>query len=127
VGTGSVRGWPHLLRLRDAGFAVWPFDTPAVPPLVVEVWPRLCTGPVVKSDPVARVRYVREHLGHVRGAPRDLMCASEDAFDAGCTALVMTEHADTFTCLDRPDDPGNSFAASEGWVWSPTRPRPGVA
>jgi len=124
VGTGSVRGWPHLRRLRDAGFAVWPFDSPAVPPLVVEVWPRLCTGPVVKSDPVARVRYVQEHLGHVRGAPRDLMCASEDALDAGCTALVMAEHHAQFARLGTPDDP---LAASEGWVWSPTRPRPGVA
>ena len=29
VGTGSVRGWPALVRLREAGFAIWPFDQPA--------------------------------------------------------------------------------------------------
>ena len=117
VGTGSVRGWPLLLRLRDAGYAVWPFTAPASPPLVVEVWPRLCTGPVVKSDAHARVRYVQTHLAHVQGEVRDLMCASEDAFDAGCTALVMAEHASTFACLDAPVDP---LARCEGWVWSPT-------
>jgi hypothetical protein len=123
VGTGSVRGWPHLARLRQAGYAVWPFDAPAAPPLVVEVWPRACTGAVVKSDPVARHAYVQHHLGHVRGAPRDLMCASEDAFDAACTALVMAEHATSFTCLAAP--PGDDGAARrEGWVWSPPRSSP---
>ena len=116
VGTGSVRGWPHLLRLREAGYAIWPFTAPAEPPVVVEVWPRLCTGPVVKSDPLARVRYLQTHLAHVQGEVRDLMCASEDAFDAGCTALVMAAHASSFASLDPPDHP---VARSEGWVWSP--------
>jgi hypothetical protein len=123
VGTGSVRGWPQLTRLRHAGYAVWPFDAPASPPLVVEVWPRVCTGPVVKSDPVARVTYMQEHLGHVQGLARDLMCASEDAFDAACTALVMAEHAASFTNLDVPDGVDESVARREGWVWSPSPPR----
>ena len=83
----------------------------------MEVWPRLCTGAVVKSDPLARLRYLQTHLANVQGQMRDLMCASEDAFDAGCTALVMAEHASTFTCLDAPVDP---LARCEGWVWSPT-------
>lgn len=116
VGTGSVRGWPHLLRLREAGYAVWPFDAPAAPPLVVEVWPRLCTGPVVKSDPLARGRYLQGRLAHVQGDARDLMGASEDAFDAGCTALVMAAHASEFAGLAAPDDP---LAGREGWVWAP--------
>ena len=120
VGTGSVRGWPHLLRLREAGYAVWPFDAPATPPVLVEVWPRLCTGPVVKSDPLARARYLQARLEHVQGDVRDMMCASEDAFDAGCTALVMAEHAPTFTRLDPPDHP---VARGEGWVWAPSPPR----
>ena len=28
VGTASLRGMPVLQRLREAGFAVWPFDRP---------------------------------------------------------------------------------------------------
>ena len=29
VGTGSVRGFPALTRLRAGGFTIWPFDAPA--------------------------------------------------------------------------------------------------
>jgi hypothetical protein len=39
VGTGSLRGMPHLLRLAER-FAIWPFDPPRLP-LVVEIYPRL--------------------------------------------------------------------------------------
>jgi hypothetical protein len=31
VGTGSLRGMPALLKLREAGFAIWPFDPPGFP------------------------------------------------------------------------------------------------
>lgn len=116
VGTGSVRGWPYLARLRGAGYAIWPFDAPGTPPLVVEVWPRVCTGPVVKSDATARIDHVRHHLPHLRGRARDLMGASEDAFDAACTALTMATHAASFAHLPAPDD---VVARREGWVWSP--------
>ena len=61
VGTGSVRGFPALVRLRTAGFAIWPFDAPAHPPVVVEIYPRTMTGPVVKSDPAARVAHLDRH------------------------------------------------------------------
>lgn len=36
VGTGSILGMPLLRRLREAGFAIWPFD--AVGP---STWPRV--------------------------------------------------------------------------------------
>jgi hypothetical protein len=39
VGTGSLRGIPFLLRLREH-FAIWPFDEPRLP-LLVEIYPRL--------------------------------------------------------------------------------------
>jgi hypothetical protein len=119
VGTGSVRGWPHLATLQAAGYAIWPFDTAAHPPLVVEVWPRLCTGPVVKSDPVARVDHLAASLPHLAGRVRDLMAASEDAFDAGFTALAMAAREDEFRACVAP---GHPLAAREGWVWSPLRP-----
>jgi hypothetical protein len=47
VGTGSVRGFAALTRLQDAGYAIWPFDAPATPPVAVEMWPRTVTRPVV--------------------------------------------------------------------------------
>ena len=53
VGTGSIRGMPMLARMRQAGFHVWPFQ-PAELPLVLEIYPRLFTGPVVKSSQRAR-------------------------------------------------------------------------
>lgn len=125
VGTGSVRGWPHLRVLRDAGYAIWPFDDPSarVEPrrVVVEVWPRLCTGPVVKSDPLARVDHLEARLPQVQGRVRDLMAASEDAFDAGFTALGMAAHAHELARLTAPEPTVPAIAAREGWVWRPVR------
>src|SRR5919202_725056 len=48
VGTGSLRGMPHLLELREAGFSIWPFDPPGWPSLV-EIYPRLFTKRVDKG------------------------------------------------------------------------------
>ena len=71
VGTGSVRGFPALARLQDAGFAIWPFDAPARPPVAVEIWPRALTGPVVKSDATARAAYLDRAPPRPRpGVPR---------------------------------------------------------
>src|SRR5438093_5008569 len=47
VGTGSLRGFAILARLRREGFRIWPFDDPGVP-MALEIFPRLLTGPVVK-------------------------------------------------------------------------------
>ena len=38
IGAGSVRGMPHLARLREAGFAIWPFDHPS-DRTVMEIYP----------------------------------------------------------------------------------------
>ncbi len=48
VGTGAIRGMPHLLRLREAGFAVWPFD-PSGPRTVVEVYPRTAAAVLARA------------------------------------------------------------------------------
>ena len=60
VGTGSIRGMPYLAKLAEAGFSIWPFHgaqprapsdaEPRQTPLVIEIYPRLLTGPVTKSD-----------------------------------------------------------------------------
>ena len=59
VGTGSLRGMRTLHRLHAASFSIWPFDPPGWP-LVVEIYPRLLTGSVVKSDRDARVAYLAD-------------------------------------------------------------------
>ncbi len=116
VGTGSLRGFPVLARLRRAGFAIWPFDAPATPPVAIEIYPRLLTGAVVKSDPAAR----RAHLEHrhpgLRPSLRELAVRSEDAFDAAVSALVMSAHEADLRALPTMDDP---VARREGWVWAP--------
>jgi hypothetical protein len=114
-GTGSVRGWPFLPRLRSAGFAIWPFDSLAFP-LLVEIYPRLLTGPVVKSSVEARNLYVAAHYPNLSDQERELVTSSEDAFDAGVSALVMAEHAEEFASLQPVTD---AIALMEEVIWHP--------
>lgn len=91
VGTGSIRGMPALAELRRAGLPIWPFDPwPAAGPVVVEAYPRWCTGPVVKSRSSARAAHLASHWPAVAGSLLDRATASEDAFDAACTALSLS-------------------------------------
>jgi hypothetical protein len=113
VGTGSIRGWPLLARLRREGFAIWPFDR-ARTPLAVEVYPRACTGAVVKSDARQRAALLDARFPGLDRGFRHLAIASDDAFDAAVTALVMAAHPDTFTRLTAPADRASRL---EGWVW----------
>ena len=115
VGTGSLRAWSHLARLRAAGFAVWPFDPPRLP-LVVEVYPRLCTGPVVKANVDARRAYLAREYPDLTAAVSATAAASEAAFDALVTALVMRSNSE---CLARLEPPDHADATLEGWVWVP--------
>jgi hypothetical protein len=123
VGTASLRGMPGLLRLREAGFRIWPYDAPSVKePLVVEIYTRLMTGAVIKSSEAARTAYLakkrRENVLYGGISPRVLAKAkgSEDAFDALVTALVMTEHRGEFAGLRRTED---EVFLMEGRTWVP--------
>jgi hypothetical protein len=60
VGTGSVRGMRILHELAEAGFAIWPFDS-AGDATIVEIYPRLLTGKVVKSSAQARLQHLNAH------------------------------------------------------------------
>jgi hypothetical protein len=127
VGTASLRGFPVLLRLRGAGFRIWPFDEPALAgkdtaPLVVEMYTRLNTGAVHKSNAVARAAYLlkkrREDAAYA-GLPRGVMQkarAGEDAFDALVSTMVMAERRESFVRLPKPRDPLHGI---EGWTWAP--------
>jgi hypothetical protein len=116
VGTGTLRGMPMLARLRAAGFSIWPFDPPALP-LLVEIYPRLLTGPVIKSSPSARTAYLRQpQFAHIPTHARHQAEASEDAFDALVSALIMRRHAAAFALLPHPLDETTRL---EGAIWNP--------
>jgi len=117
VGTGSIRGMPHLLTLAENGFGIWPFSDGW--PRVVEIYPRVLTGRVKKGRWSARHAYLRERFPE---QPRDLLeraAGSEDAFDAAVSALVMGEHETELQALARPTGPEYGI---EGKIWRPERP-----
>jgi hypothetical protein len=111
------------LRLREAGFRVWPFDAPSgKEPLVVEIYTRLMTGAVTKSSEVARTAYLakkRRESALYAELSRAVMTkarGSEDAFDALVTALVMVEHRAEFARLRKTED---EVFRMEGRTWVP--------
>lgn len=114
VGTGSIRGMPVLRRLRDAGFSIWPFDAPGWP-AAVEIYPRLFTGPVRKSDAAARTRHLARYSQLVP-AMRSAAQRSEDAFDAAVSALEMWRHRDELAALPSARD---HVERIEGAIWKP--------
>ena len=124
VGTASLRGMPGLIVLREAGFRIWPYDEPDVEraPVVVEIYTRLMTGAVTKSSEVARTAYLakkRRESALYAGLSRGVMVkarASEDAFDALVSAMVMVEHRGEFAGLRKLED---EVFRLEGHTWVP--------
>jgi hypothetical protein len=115
VGTGTLRGIPILRELRRAGFSVWPFDTyRAQSPMIVEIYPRLFTGAVVKSSLAARTSLLAT-LGQRDRSLLGAAAATEHAFDAACSALVMSANAPQLTEL-RAEGPPYDV---EGRIWGP--------
>jgi len=119
VGTGTLRGIPLLGRLRAGGFAVWPFDRAGAGvrlPMLLEIYPRLLTGPVKKSRREERVRYLRAMTGRDVLTPKARRAAeeSEDAFDAAVSAVRMGARREEFARLRRLGDP---IRQMEGKVW----------
>jgi Protein of unknown function (DUF429) len=116
VGTGSIRGMPILARLHRGGFRTWPFQSPELP-LVLEIYPRLFTGAVVKSSRDAREVYLRRsRFTRLPKNVRAKAIASEDAFDALCALLGMIEHAQHLTTLK---EESNEEMRLEGVIWNP--------
>ncbi len=122
VGTGSLRGMPHLHRLAEAGFSIWPFDDPGWP-LVLEIYPRLLTGAVRKSDPVARRAYLSEGFPEIGSELRALAASTEDALDAAVSAVVMARHLEKIEAL-RPA--ADEVIRREGRIWWPGMEEPGA-
>jgi hypothetical protein len=95
VGAGSVRGMPHLARLRASGFAIWPFDA-AGPRVAVEIYPTLLRRRFPEFED--------------RNAP------SADARDARVSVRVMQARTDEITTLRATRD---AIERIEGDVWVP--------
>ncbi len=127
VGTGSLRAMAFLLRLRGAGFRVWPFEGArlagdAPQPLLVEMYTRLLTGAVKKSNPVARREYLlarRKADAAFAGLPRGVLAkalGSEDAFDALVCCVEMVRWREEFAGLRETAD---EVLRLEGITWRP--------
>ena len=114
VGTGSIRGMPFLSRMREAGIAVWPFDSPTLP-FVVEIYPRILTGPVKKSCELDRSVYLKKQWANIPETMRSRVAGSEDAFDAAISALVMDRHIAELCNLN----PSDKIDRIEGKIWNP--------
>ena len=115
VGTGSIRGMPHLARLRAEGFSIWPFDRGQAP-LLIEIYPQLLTGSVKKSDPRARAEYLAERVPEIGDALARRAAFSEDAFDTAVSAVVMSRHLEEISALSASPDPTELL---EGRIWWP--------
>jgi hypothetical protein len=109
VGTASLRGMPALARLQAAGFAIWPFDSWRQP-AVVEVWPRLALGSLVKSSPAARAAWARSQGRRLHPAVATAVVASADALDAVAAALALAGRAGPRPTLVDP------VVVLEGWI-----------
>ncbi len=119
VGTGSIRGMGQLLRLHEAGFAVWPFTGSGLP-IALEIYPRLMYGRSVrKSRWRERHALLLRRFADQPAELRERAAGSQDAFDAAVSALVMSQHAAQLSALAR--DP--AFAL-EGRVWAPRATEP---
>jgi len=115
VGTGTVRGLPLLAILGRAGFSIWPFDPPSSR-TVIEIYPRLLTGPVKKSDQSHRVAFLDSDRWKMSEAFRTLAASTEDAFDAAVSAFVMAENEHRLAELGQTADPTTRL---EGKIWYP--------
>jgi hypothetical protein len=115
VGTGSLRGMPYLPELRSAGFSIWPFDPPSSS-TVVEIYPRLLTGAVHKRNAADRAAYLERATWSIGADTAQSMIESEDAFDAGISALAMADHRAQLTHMRRTTDP---ITRLEGDIWPP--------
>lgn len=117
VGTGSLRGMPHLMTLAAAGFSIWPFHAPGWP-MAVEIYPRLFTPGIVKARHRTRREHLEQRFAGQDPVMRERAAGSEDAFDAAVSALAMAGSANAFHHL--PSYPSGAPERVEGQIWSPS-------
>jgi hypothetical protein len=116
VGTGSLRGMPVLKTLRQNGFSIWPFDTPRAP-LVIEIYPRILTGKIRKSNHQALRRFLSDsRFNHLPMDWRETSASCEDAFDAAISAWQMHQKVDQLRSLTQATALQDLL---EGTIWTP--------
>ena len=120
VGTGSLRGMPILHRLKQAGFSIWPFDD-CSGPTIIEIYPRVLTGTIVKSNGSERASRISERYPAIGGEIARKAGSSDVAFDALVSALVMGAYANEFSDLRATTD---DRVRKEGWIWCRESPLP---
>ena len=113
VGTSALRGMAHLLTLQDAGCSIWPFDQLRLP-AVVEIYPRIYTGPINKSSMAERQKELLSR--GIDGENLTKATASDDAFDALLSVLEMEKRLDAD--LSEAEATTAGVARREGWIWS---------
>jgi len=127
VGTGSLRAMPFLLKLHEAGFRVWPYEparlaTARPRPLLVEMYTRLMTGAVAKSNDQARRSYLAAKkkgdavYGRLSRSVMTKALGSEDAFDALVSCMEMVRWRREFAGLKATKD---EMLRLEGITWRP--------
>jgi hypothetical protein len=84
---------PLLPRLREAGFAIWPFNA-AAERMALEIYPSA----------------LRRHISPPRAFE------SNDERDAVCSALVLWKHRRVLSALPAATDPRSRI---EGDLWMP--------
>ena len=116
VGTGTIRGLPSLIHLRDAGASIWPFDAPQPGrPIVIEIYPRLFYEAAVRNnDKDTRRGFLDKRYNDLEPKWRDCMVNSPDAFDAGVSALHMSRCVERLRKLQQQTQPPTSL---EGKIW----------
>ncbi len=125
VGTGSLRAMPVLQRLHAGGFRIWPFEDAALEaaelkPLLLEIYTRLMTGAVAKSNAEARKVYLaakKQSDPLYAGLGRKVLqvaAGSEDALDALATTLELARHREEIAGLRATRD---KTLRLEGITW----------
>ena len=112
----------HSPRLRDAGAAIWPFnDANPGRATVVEIYPRLFYGMRLTNNGSVqgrnhRANFLEERYPHLGQHWKDAMTGNDNAFDAGVSALAMSQHAGELCRLQGAAEPPYSV---EGDIWPP--------
>lgn len=108
-----------LLKLQQAGAAIWPFDAPKRA-TVVEIYPRVfyrkdVTNNMTVKGVKNRKEYLAQNYRNIQQHWQDIMVGNENAFDAGVSALVMAENGEQFSRLKQ----GAGVQLLEGEIWRP--------
>lgn len=132
VGPAALRGIPYLGMLCEQGFHIWPFDGPpdatGAAPVVVEIYPRVFSPAIPKSNRGAREMFLADLrvLGEtwdwlsIDDEALGLATRSVDAFDALVSAAMMCRELSVPGFgferygLDFYNDPPVHV---EGWIW----------